>query len=166
MRMLSRLLIITASSLCMISCSNFSLFAPTKDDGIYDPACNGGKRLNPWPKPWYGMKREEVRALDGTPVRSFESKSDNSGKKILVEEYKNPTKDWAENVDEKSRDVFGNRTKYLTEYCNSYYYTYDPETDTLVGVSIMGQKYRIWSRYRDSTEWYCNQCSKSKMIVY
>ena len=88
MRKLSRLLIIAVSSLCMISCSSFSLFAPTRDDGIYNPACNGGVKLKPLPKNWYGMKREEVHTIIGTPVRSFLSKSDNSGKKYLLKNIK------------------------------------------------------------------------------
>ena len=159
--MLARLIIITVISLCMTSCSSFSLFAPTMDDGIYNPACNGGVKPNPLPKNWYGMKREEVHTIKGMPVRSFESKSDNSGKKILVEEYRHPTKDWAENVDDKSRDIFGNRTRYLSEYCHYIYYAYDPETDTLVGVSIRYEQDRTGgSIYTESTEWYCKQCFK------
>ena len=148
----------------MISCSNFSLFAPTRDDGIYDPACNGGVRTKPLPENWYGMKREEVHAIKGMPVKTFTTSSDNTGKKILVEEYQNPTKQWAENVDEKARDIFGNRTKYLTEYCSSHYYAYDPETDILVGRSI--DSGRGWARYKESTEWYCNKRDKRFIAVY
>ena len=163
--MLVRLVIVMAISLCTVSCRLYiSPFSPTRDEGIYNPACNGGVMLKPLPKLWYGMKREEVHTIIGTPVRSFESKSDNSGKKILVEEYRNPTKDLEEN--DIIRDFWGNKEKFLHEFCYSYYYTYDLETDTLVGVSIMGGRYASWNRYRESTEWYCNQCSKSEMYVY
>ena len=148
--MLTRLIIITAISLCMTACNLLSPFLPTTDDGIYNPACNEGKRLNPLPRNWYGMKREDVHAIDGMPARSFESKSYNSGERILVEEYQNPGKSMEPS--DTIKDRWGNPERFLRERCDYHYYIYNPETDILVGRSIYTGSH--WGRYSPSTEWY------------
>ena len=156
--MLVRLVIITIISLCVTSCMLF----PITDDSPFDPSCNGGMRLKPLPKSWLGMKRADVHAIIGKPVKSFESTAYNSGKKIFVEEYMSP----ARRLEEIPlvKDMWGNSESHLVDYCASDYFAYDHETDILVGHSMLVG--RDWIRRKDSTDWYCNQCRNRTIFVH